>query len=184
MTTERYREQLERHLRFLQRSAAAYDRGFKDEAIRIAVSVRVLVHQTKTSTSLLRHLGADDIELLSTVLRLRDPAKTLMFDGVTRYTSGPRGLEPTAHLGSSPGSHSLMPVADWWHQILIQPGPNTPITRRDIVLGAANKDGGAHVDAELTPEYSQLAKGFLFAKACHQMSRILRMAPMETICEK
>ena len=32
------------------------------------------------------------------------------------------------------------------------------ITRKDIVLAAANKDGGAHVDANLTDEYKALTK--------------------------
>ena len=38
-------------------------------------------------------------------------------------------------------------------------------TRKSIVLAAANKDGGAHVDQTLTPEYEELQKGlYSFAK--------------------
>lgn len=33
------------------------------------------------------------------------------------------------------------------------------VARRDIALAAANKDGGAHVDAELPPEYQRLIEG-------------------------
>jgi len=33
-----------------------------------------------------------------------------------------------------------------------------PLTRRSIVLAAANKDGGAHVDSGLTAEYEALAQ--------------------------
>jgi hypothetical protein len=53
--TDRYVELLRRHLRFMQRSADAYDVGFHDDATRIAVSIRVLLHDTRKSTSLLRH---------------------------------------------------------------------------------------------------------------------------------
>ena len=33
------------------------------------------------------------------------------------------------------------------------------ITRRDVILGAANKDGGAHVDPKFTPGYKLLTDG-------------------------
>lgn len=36
-------------------------------------------------------------------------------------------------------------------------GRDWTIRRKDIILGAANKDGGAHVDAELAPNYEQLS---------------------------
>lgn len=36
--------------------------------------------------------------------------------------------------------------------------PTTRLTRRDIIWAASNKDGGAHVDPKLTPEYEALAK--------------------------
>ncbi len=35
-------------------------------------------------------------------------------------------------------------------------GQDRRISRKDIVLVAANKDGGAHVDAKLTPQYESL----------------------------
>jgi hypothetical protein len=50
--------QLQRQLGFMENSARAYDAGHRDEAIRLATSLRVLFHQTPKSTSLLRHLGA------------------------------------------------------------------------------------------------------------------------------
>lgn len=47
------REQLE----FIERSCSAYDEGHRSEAIRIAVAIRVLLHDSRTSTSLMKHLG-------------------------------------------------------------------------------------------------------------------------------
>ncbi len=37
------------------------------------------------------------------------------------------------------------------------PDRNIFIRRKDLILGAANKDGGAHVDADLDPDYEFLA---------------------------
>ena len=34
--------------------------------------------------------------------------------------------------------------------------PGTQVSRKDVVLVAADKDGGAHVDSALTPEYERL----------------------------
>lgn len=48
-----------------------------------------------------------------------------------------------------------VPLSFWWNQpILVLNGLKA--TRKTTVLGAANKDGGAHVDLKLTPEYEQI----------------------------
>jgi hypothetical protein len=50
-----------------------------------------------------------------------------------------------------------MRAPEWWWQIVSVQGPGLIIRRRDIVLGAANKDGGAHVDPNLGPEYAAIS---------------------------
>ncbi len=63
----------------------------------------------------------------------------------------------------------LLPVSEWWNQIVYvfswrpEGDPTgeievTRLSRRDIVLAATNKDGGAHVDEKRTPAYEMLAK--------------------------
>ena len=69
-----FKEYLRMHLSFLANSAAAFDRGEMDEAIRMAVSIRVLFHDTGRSTSLLMQLGAKDIFLTSTCAPIPDGA--------------------------------------------------------------------------------------------------------------
>jgi hypothetical protein len=48
---------LAEQLQFLQVSAAAFDAGFEGEAKRLAVVLRILLHDTKSSKSLLGQLG-------------------------------------------------------------------------------------------------------------------------------
>lgn len=61
-------EQLRRQLKFIDASCRAYDAGEIEEALRIAVSLRVIFHDTTNSTSLLTHLGKkQSISLISTI---------------------------------------------------------------------------------------------------------------------
>lgn len=49
-------------------------------------------------------------------------------------------------------SKTFVPVSKWWTQaVMVINGKR--ISRKDIVLGAANQDGGAHVDAALGAGY-------------------------------
>ncbi len=48
---------LAEQLQFLEASADAFDRGFRGEAKRMAATIRILVHQTHRSHSLLGQLG-------------------------------------------------------------------------------------------------------------------------------
>jgi len=149
---DRFRDQLVRQLGFLKRSCSSYDAGFTDESIRIATCIRVLVHDTKFSTSLLTHLGAKNIQLLSTVPPIENLDRVFAFDGLTSFSAnGPRPkLRRTVR-------DSALLVADWWEQIVYVMGQGQFFRRSDLVLAASNKDGGAHVDAKLTPDYEKLA---------------------------
>jgi hypothetical protein len=57
-----------------------------------------------------------------------------------------------------PNQHHFPPWTEWWSQIVyvLETGP---ITRRDIILAAANKDGGAHVDLKTPKSYEALPTG-------------------------
>ncbi len=54
---ERLKQEMRRHLGFLERSCAFLDAGEADGAVRMAVSVRVLFHSTRRQTALIDHLG-------------------------------------------------------------------------------------------------------------------------------
>lgn len=155
-TKKQFRAELRKQLGFLNRSAAAYDDGSPDEAIRIAGVIRCLMHQGR-SPSLLQHLGFEDIPVTSST-RGASPS-TFMFDGLCALvfkggSSEPPGVRP--RLGDCPDSF-LMRATDWWEQVVIV-GPHGRLRRRDLVLNAADKDGFAHVDSKLTDEYEQLMR--------------------------
>ena len=186
---------LQRQLGFIDTSCRQFDDGNLDEAIRIAVAIRILLYDTGRSTSLLTHVGAKGtVQLLSSVNenRLHEPP------GMTRIVELPLGgLRMSAggvgHRASlSPGvAHAHVSVDKWCKQTAYRNGPNTALTRMELVLAAAHKDGGAHVDAEDVVEYARLARdafsGFLrlinpdeTTKNMHL--RFLRVLGEEIIC--
>lgn len=138
----------------MSRSCASYDRGFSDEAIRLAVVIRVLIHQTRHSTSLLTHLNATKIHLLSTCPHV-PMSDVLIYFGLGAIKNG----KYCAHLEKA-SFRRMVHVSEWWNEVVYVLGEDTKLTRREIVLAAANKDGGAHVDTNLTPQYEKLI-GFL-----------------------
>lgn len=60
LTPDDLAEKLRQQLRFLRRSAAAFDGGEEDEALRLAAIIRVLLHDTGASHSLLGQLGVKE----------------------------------------------------------------------------------------------------------------------------
>lgn len=50
-------------------------------------------------------------------------------------------------------------IEDWWKKETVFVHAGTNHSRRKIVLSAANKDGGAHVDSELEEYYEFLCAG-------------------------
>ena len=160
MSIDRFRESLRDQLGFIRNSCERYDRGDRVEAIRIGTSLRVLLHDTAKSTSLLKHLGATDVPLLSTSPEI-GPG-TLAIEGMATIviTSAGMTFEPPLDRTSR---KRLLPAPQWWKEPVTIVDAGVRVSRRDIALVAANKDGGAHVDATLTAEYQKLKTG-LWAK--------------------
>ena len=159
--------------------------GFRDESIRIAVVLRVLFHNTKHSTSLITHLGAQNIKLASTchdifanipgMKSISDMKKyDVLFRGMGVVKIGGRIPEFVPKLDSS-GIESHLNINQWLEQIVWVINRDQILKRKTIILSAANKDGGAHVDDKLTPEYESLsadgAAGVFYGKISGQKFR-------------
>jgi hypothetical protein len=156
-----FRQKLREQLGFMGRSCGAFDAGYQDEAIRIAQCIRILMHDTKLQTSLLTHLNAKNINLLSTCFDIasrmqRGVGSFQMFNGMGRVETTPKGTRYYPKLEGNPFSRREAPVEAWWNETVFVLDPHTWVSRRDVVLNAADKDGGAHVDAALTPLYQRL----------------------------
>lgn len=142
LTAQDLVEQLKRQLMFLRNSVASFDKGDEAEAIRVAVMIRVLLHDTKDSTSLLQHMGQKStVQVVSTAFPLpADYAKYTTCELLRAQTIGDSIRYDRLPVANS----TLVTAATWWTEpVFVRDG--RIFTRRDVVLTAANKDGGAHV---------------------------------------
>ena len=151
---------LKEQISFLLKSAQSFDDGFISEAKRMAVTIRILLHDTTKSLSLLSQLGKKDMHFYDTATEY-DPTNLLSTPGLIMMKIGPSGGEYVAPLDKgSPNRYKRGKVSfdQWWSRIVIADKKGNKFNRRDLVLALTNKDGGAHVDPRLDSAYAQLSK--------------------------
>lgn len=51
-----------------------------------------------------------------------------------------------------------MSFTTWWEEVVIQDMNREVLTRKEVVLAMANKDGGSHIDPELTAKYADITR--------------------------
>ena len=157
-----FKAQLSDQLDFIDTSCGLYDAGKKHEAKRIALALRVICYNPggrSRSTSLLQHLGATGISLLSTsdVMFVGQEVATNLTNLVVR--SPEQVFECVPKLAAAKTSR-LVPFADWWDkEIVYLFDGGVSLSRMKLATLAANHDGGAHVDAALDPTYEKVKAG-------------------------
>ena len=163
------KDELNSHLReqieFLKRSLQAYDEGCKSEAKRLAVRLRVLLHDTKKSPSLLALLKKKNILFYDTSLDY-DPNNFPSTKGpiMMKFTitkTGQNSAEFAPPLDDGPPIRYRkvkILFEKWWDKNVFVDIKGNKLTRRDLVLAVANKDGGAHVDHKLDKGYADMTR--------------------------
>ncbi|MCZ8324524.1 MAG: SEC-C metal-binding domain-containing protein [Sphingomonadaceae bacterium] len=149
-------ELLDEQISFLKASCAAFDSGFVGEIKRLAVSVRVLVHDTKTSTSLLTLTDRKGIQFFDSADPY-DDENLVGHSSLVQIHLGSTGAKPKPHLDDvlEPRETNF---ETWWNGVVLVDAQRNEFSRRDIVLSLANKDGGAHVDHKIDEAYNNLRK--------------------------
>jgi hypothetical protein len=111
-------EFLSENVAFLKASAQSYDNGFEAEAKRLAVVLRVLLHDTSASSSVLNQLGEkENLNFVDTALYI-DPRNLVPTNTglvMMRAAAGVGG-KYVAPLGDSPPSRVRAPqlFRPWW----------------------------------------------------------------------
>lgn len=156
ITHDDLQQHLVEQIQFLKASCDAYDNGFDAEAKRIATVVRVLVHDTASSHSLLGQLSMkvgyffDSAPPLQNENLLSQSPLLMIGTGKDTYLA-PLDSGPTfAHRGR--------PFSGWWDDPIFKDHQGRELSRRELILTAANQDGGAHIDPALNEAYAELAK--------------------------
>ncbi len=152
---------LKEQIEFLNSSSISYDNGFEGEAKRLAVVIRVLVHDTSQSSSLLTLLGRKDI-LFYDSAAVYDPRNLLTSNCLTMMKLSATGAEyvaPLDNLSPSRNKGKKVSFGRWWNRTTIyKDNANNLFTRKDLVLAVANKEGGAHIDPNLDQAYANLSR--------------------------
>jgi hypothetical protein len=141
----------------LRHALDGYYVGKREQALNVAATIRVLVHDkpSSASRSLLSRLNAAYWDLSvydklpphpNAVLTIRT---SIVFTGGGPTRMGrPRFLETLYH---------LVPLRQWWtgdYQIL----GDKRLSKETIVRAVADKDGGVHVDAKVPQAYATLSE--------------------------
>lgn len=160
LTKQQLEEHLAEQIAFLKASADSFDNGFLGEAKRMAVSLRVLLHQTPKSHSLLGQLGIRQQPFVDSSYDY-DPENLVATHGLISLQFSENEIRYSAPLdGRTPMNQRLI-FSKWWEKIVLAEPKGRSITRRQLVLSACNQDGGAHVDPELDQTYHDLKQNNL-----------------------
>ncbi len=155
----------------MRSSCDLFDKGNEREVVRIATIIRILVHESRNNKSLLNRLGVK--HLLSTVIKMvfeiGEPMPTLVVqklelgdEETAKAYCVPLCIHQSELPFDDPGRWTLkqeISLREWWEEETIFSLKSLNVTRRMLVLTASEKDGGAHVDDELTPFYKALSSG-------------------------
>jgi hypothetical protein len=152
-----------KQLNFIISSCRLYDEGRIEEALRIAVAARVLFHNTQQSKAIIGgHIDAKGLKLISTTMF--KPGGSLR----ESHFLGFIGMYPSfgcfkAMLDDVKRKEKI-DWQQWWsvEPIMALNKAQESITRRQLILACANKDGGAHVDTVKPDEYERLENGLGF----------------------
>lgn len=159
LTYVRSKEDLESDLKeqigFLINSAKAFDDSMTSEAKRMAIVIRILVHDTQNSISLLTQLEKKDILFYDTAL---DPS---------RYNLGLVGIVAGKEVGYDAPLDNGAPIRyvkgkvefqAWWEEVVIKDKLGNTLTRKELILSVCNKDGGAHIDPKLSKSFADITR--------------------------
>ncbi|HEX9050370.1 MAG TPA: SEC-C metal-binding domain-containing protein [Anaeromyxobacter sp.] len=149
------RAHLEDQLGFLKASAAAFDAGNTREAMRLAVTLRILLHDTKHSRSLLGQLGRKGEQFWDSAVPDK-PGNLLAYGGLVAVHAAPGHPKYAPLLDDFDGA-SRIDFGTWWNAPVLREQSGPALSRCDVVLTAANQDGGAHVDPRLDERYARFA---------------------------
>lgn len=167
-----YKDNLKLSYERLQKKCEYFDNGDELIAIDIAVQIRVLIHDTQNSMSLLSHLSLKSIDFIDTTFQQWKEAgmshcsfgdgflnHTVIQQQYPRYAFLHRHFEQGLPIGYKPllGVHRVnLTFEKWWSNEICILNENSSLSRKDIVLTLCNKDGAAHYDTKVNASYIRL----------------------------
>lgn len=165
--------ELERHMleqfAFLRADADQYDAGNIYFARRMATTLRLLLHDTDMSHSLLGQLGQKTGYFYDTASDPHEAERQPGFDyrnlrrggcflGIIKMSFPPLRLVPSLDSLQNQIFYGFVPFEEYWNRTVLMDANENFYTRKGIVCAVANQDGGAHVDPKIEEKYYRLTR--------------------------
>lgn len=169
LTEEELKSKLKEQIQLLKNSTKLYDDGCIIEAYNMSNRIRLLLHDTKNSSSLLNQLKKKNILFYDTSIDDKAdnplPLKGLIYMKIKLYSGNIKEVTnvPRSEV-SPPNPIKKIPFEEWWDKIILDDKNGNKLTRRGLVLYVAETDGGAHVDPSLDEPYVRITKGHSLGK--------------------
>lgn len=148
-----FRDQLD----FLSRSMRDFDAGMESEYRRMAATLRVLLHKSKSS-----HPLADQVGLSETLLpSYAEPIDEQNLVSEHSLVGLVVGSAPTVYMPMLDRGwviKRMLPLTEWKDELVLRDGLRKYFSRWDIVLAVANQDGGSHSDPAMDEAYYNLSR--------------------------
>jgi len=160
---EDLQKQLDEQLELLKQLCELYDNGSAVIAKSIATSIRVLLHDTTKSRSLLGQLGIKMGLFYNTAEVIEEDKPGVMragsFSALLGISFGQGGEGYVPYLDNMPGRTARqVDFNAFWDEVIFIDHDKNTFTRKEVVLYVANQDGGSHVDPDLDEKYVQLSR--------------------------
>ena len=174
---------LSEQAKFLRKSCAGYDEGDVSEAKRIALHLRILLHDTGVSKSILGYFGKSFSWRLADVSHADVPGNLAPYHGLLSIKlEGGVGASLVPRFEAQEEKlWPFTPFYSWWNGTILRDDQGNQFSRKDLVLNVADTDGGAHVDAGVDQAYAALSEdGTLGWKT--KGGELLRQNPVAPAC--
>lgn len=151
-----FEQRLNEQIKLLKKRVSDYKVGDEIEAYQIATILRTLLHDTKNSKSIFKHVGIKDKVYFFTCASPYLFINLIPYTGlvIQKATTG-KGFEYVSNMESEDKQIICVKFEDWWNQIIID-DKQKRYTRADIVKYIANKEGACHLQEEVDEDYDKL----------------------------
>jgi len=159
LKVERYRLQSALD-RFYSHDLSGDPVAMEAEALDVSTPIRVMVHLTGSSASLLSQIDPEYWNKLIHFSPLIAPPPRTLESGVQTITQVvplniKMGMKTTSFIRykGDNNPNSKAPLSSWWSDPCWDNGGANKISNKEMVLALSNKEGGAHVDGDVTAVY-------------------------------
>ena len=153
-------EQYELIIQRIRNLCANFDSKRLVDPGSMALQLRLLFIDSSARTggrSVMNLMGVTNAQKILSTVPQAISNRTISSMGFLGLRTGPDGSEWYAPLSDAPGARNLLTTQKWLDENIFKTGSIT-FSRCKLISDIANKEGGAHVDPVIDPDYYEIAR--------------------------